>query len=158
MPVPVQSPGLDLGASHVIFEVVSLFPGRFVPVGACDVVPHVRKHIESFRTPRPRAYMNPRLMLRDWRDPDLRTFWNQRTASASSLRTPMPVVVHDPEVVLRLRRHLGQQLDGPRRDCPVPRAPRRQGPPPRSRQQLCGTALVFYLSASNVSYSPLPRL
>ena len=34
----------DLGASYVIFEVVSKFPGRFFPVAACDVVPHVRTY------------------------------------------------------------------------------------------------------------------
>ncbi len=34
----------DLGASHVIFEIVSKFPGRFIPVCTSDVVPHVREH------------------------------------------------------------------------------------------------------------------
>ena len=29
---------------RTLVKVVSLFPGRFVPVGACDVGPHVREH------------------------------------------------------------------------------------------------------------------
>ena len=78
----------DLGASHAVFEVISSFPGRFVPVGACDVEPHVRKP-GILEDTLPVGVTDPEVKLRS-SGALLCSHSDQRTASASSLRTPGP--------------------------------------------------------------------
>ena len=89
----------DLGASHVVFKVVSLFPGRFVPVGACDVEPHVREHgiLENALAI---VVHDPEVELR-LSDTLLGSELEPAYRFGIVLENALPVVVHDPEVVLR---------------------------------------------------------
>ena len=90
----------DLGASHVVFEVVSLFPGRFVPVGACDVGPHVREH-GVLKDSVPIGVHVPEVELRG----GITLFRSQVEPPhgfGSILEDALAVGVHDPEVELRI--------------------------------------------------------
>ena len=49
----------DLGAGHITFKIVPLFPGILVPLGIGDVEPHVREY-GILNDPLPLAYMIPK--------------------------------------------------------------------------------------------------
>ena len=86
--------------SHVVFEVVSLFPGRFVPVGACDVGPHVREH-GVLKDSVPIGVHVPEVELRG----GITLFRSQVEPPhgfGSVLEDALAVGVHDPEVELRI--------------------------------------------------------